>query len=169
MNATSIVRFVQFVEWPATAFKTADDPMVIAVLGDDALVPDVEKAIASERVNGAAFSHARDLCRRRAHCAHRSRGALGSGARTGGAAGKSSVAIADKSGTASDQLQWKWQKGAGTVLADYSDAFSDDTRYEVCIYDGAGGTQPVFDAAIAGGGTCNGKPCWKAAGTSGFK
>lgn len=86
-----------------------------------------------------------------------------------GAAGKSSVAITDKSGTAGDQLQWKWQKGAATVLADYADPLSDDTRYEVCIYDGAGGTQPLFDAAISGGGTCNGKPCWKAAGTSGFK
>lgn len=53
------------------------------------------------------------------------------------------------------------------MLADYGDALSDDTRYEVCVYDGSGG--PLLDAAIAGGGSCSGKPCWKAAGTTGLK
>lgn len=55
VKATFIVRFVQFVEWPATAFKSADDAIVIAVLGDDPLVADVEKTIATERVNGRAL------------------------------------------------------------------------------------------------------------------
>lgn len=55
VKATFIVRFVQFVEWPASAFKSADDAIVIAVLGDDPLAADVEKTIASERVNGRAL------------------------------------------------------------------------------------------------------------------
>ncbi len=55
VKATFIVRFVQFVEWPATAFKSADDAIVIALLGEDPLATELEAAIATERVNGRAI------------------------------------------------------------------------------------------------------------------
>lgn len=70
VKATFIVRFIQFVEWPAAAFRSPDDPIVIASLGDGPLVANVEKTIAGERVNGRAlrFQHVTSLDdARRAH------------------------------------------------------------------------------------------------------
>jgi hypothetical protein len=37
------------------------------------------------------------------------------------------------------------------------------------VYDGSGSPQPLLVAAVGGGGTCRGKPCWKATGKTGFK
>ncbi len=82
---------------------------------------------------------------------------------------KASVLIADKSDDKKDQLQWKWNQGVATTLADFGNPLSSTTRYELCVYDASGNGQPLSIATVAGGGTCKNKPCWKATGTTGFK
>ena len=47
-----LYNFAKFVEWPATAFKTNDSPLVIGVLGDTRLPPDLEQAVEGRTVNG---------------------------------------------------------------------------------------------------------------------
>ncbi len=38
----------------------------------------------------------------------------------------------------------------------------------LCVYDESGATQPLLRATVPAGGTCAGKPCWKAI-SRGFK
>ena len=47
-----LYNFAKFVEWPAAAFKTNDSPLVIGVLGDTMLPPDLEQAVEGRTVNG---------------------------------------------------------------------------------------------------------------------
>jgi hypothetical protein len=47
-----LYNFAKFVEWPATAFKTHDSPLVIGILGDTRLPPDLEQAVKGRTVNG---------------------------------------------------------------------------------------------------------------------
>jgi hypothetical protein len=81
--------------------------------------------------------------------------------------GKSQLTMKKGTTEAKDSLSWKWSKGSETLL----DAFGDPTRtdgYALCIYDG--GSTLVLTASAPAGVTCkNGKPCWKASGTKGFK
>jgi hypothetical protein len=59
-------------------------------------------------------------------------------------------------------LDWRYAKGALTAKADFGDPRT-ATSYEVCIYDEDAGTASlVMSAAVPAGGTCGGKPCWKA-------
>jgi len=89
------------------------------------------------------------------------------GCRSPSVPGKSQLTMKKGATEAKDSLSWKWSKGAETTL----DAFGDPTRtdgYGLCIYDG--GENLVFTAGAPAGGACkNGKPCWKASGTKGFK
>ena len=65
------------------------------------------------------------------------------------------------------RCSWKWSKGSADRPCDFGDPTTDD-GYALCIYDGAVGL--VFSASAPAGGACkNGKPCWKASGTKGFK
>ncbi len=59
-------------------------------------------------------------------------------------------------------------KGAATQLADFSDAVAGSSIYQVCMYDASGVDQPLLDAGVVAGVTCDGKPCWRALGTKGF-
>jgi Tol biopolymer transport system component len=70
---------------------------------------------------------------------------------------------------AKDALQWKWKNGAATALAEFGDPLTND-GVTLCVYDESGGT-PVLhsEMVVPGGGLCNGKVCWKTAGTKGFK
>ena len=65
------------------------------------------------------------------------------------------------------KYQWSWQKGAATTLGDLGDPVGGDD-YTLCVYDESGAPTLATGAVIPGGGTCKGKPCWKALGTSGF-
>ncbi len=76
------------------------------------------------------------------------------------------LAIKDKTPDKGDALQWKWGGGAATTFADFgTPTATSDVR--LCIYDGA--SPALVTGAIApAGGTCSGKPCWKASGTKGY-
>ncbi len=79
---------------------------------------------------------------------------------------KSVLTLKDKSNNKQDSLVWKWLKGEATTLADFGDPLSTN-GYWLCVYNGA--AQLVLGVTAPAGGTCNGKPCWKATGTTGFK
>jgi hypothetical protein len=69
--------------------------------------------------------------------------------------------------SAKAKYQWSWQKGAATTVADFGDPVGGDD-YTLCVYDESGAPTLATGAVIPGGGTCKGKPCWKALGTSGI-
>ena len=79
------------------------------------------------------------------------------GCRTAASA-KSQLQLKDKAPDTKDQGQWKYSRGAATVKADFGTPLV-DTDYQFCIY--ANGSV-VSRAFIPAGGTCAGKPCWKA-------
>ncbi len=83
------------------------------------------------------------------------------------AAGKSFLKIKNRADSDKDQLLWKWLRGPATTIADWGLPLS-DTDFAVCIYTGTGANQ-VYSAGVAGGGVCNGKPCWKTLGSSGYR
>jgi len=75
-----------------------------------------------------------------------------------------------RSDTSKNVTKWKWDGGPATALADFLDpATTMADTISVCIYDNSGAGQPVTSSAVAGVGTCNGKPCWKAAGSKAFR
>jgi hypothetical protein len=61
-------------------------------------------------------------------------------------------------------LAWKLSGGAATSQAELADP-TVDADYTLCIYDQTGSTS-VLD--VPAGGTCDGKPCWKALSTKGY-
>jgi hypothetical protein len=75
--------------------------------------------------------------------------------------------LKDRPGSRSDRLQWKWTKGEATTPADLGDALNAATTYSLCLYEGS--ATRVFSAAVAGGGLCGTRPCWKSLrGGAGF-
>lgn len=52
VKAAFIYRFASFVEWPAGTFQRQDQPLVIAVAGDDDVAADVEQITAGRTVDG---------------------------------------------------------------------------------------------------------------------
>lgn len=51
IKAGMILNFVRFTEWPADRFESADSPIVIAVLGPDALEPILEQTLSGQTAN----------------------------------------------------------------------------------------------------------------------
>ena len=83
-------------------------------------------------------------------------------------AGASSLKIKDSADDPKDSLKWKWSKGAATTIDEFGDPVSGSPEYSLCVYDGSA-TPPLESHLIPAGGTCNGAPCWRAAGTKGFR
>ena len=79
---------------------------------------------------------------------------------------KGQLVMKDKTPDKSDQVVWKWAKGADTSLAELGDPVNTDD-YFFCVY-GAGPTL-LFSARMPVGGTCHGVACWKAVSTTGFQ
>lgn len=52
LKAAFLFNFTQFVEWPAEAFTTADEPFVIGILGTNQVGDALEKLISGEKVQG---------------------------------------------------------------------------------------------------------------------
>ncbi|MEO8058901.1 MAG: YfiR family protein [Burkholderiales bacterium] len=52
VKAAFLYRFLGFVEWPAQAFERTDSPLVIGVLGADALAEELEAVVAGRVVHG---------------------------------------------------------------------------------------------------------------------
>jgi hypothetical protein len=52
VKAAFVLKFGGFVDWPAGTFRRTDEPLVIAVLGDDAVAADLELLAAGRAVEG---------------------------------------------------------------------------------------------------------------------
>ncbi|MFN2428095.1 MAG: hypothetical protein ABR587_16800, partial [Candidatus Binatia bacterium] len=83
-------------------------------------------------------------------------------------AGRSLLGLRTSENEARDRFQWKWGKGDATAIADFADPVAGSASYNVCVYDASPSAQPLLDLPIAPGGTCAGKPCWRAVSTKGF-
>ncbi len=67
-----------------------------------------------------------------------------------------------------DRLLWKGGHGGATSTADFGNPLT-TTSYELCVYEtGAAQLFLGYRAGVAAGGTCAGRPCWKATGSSGY-
>lgn len=78
--------------------------------------------------------------------------------------GKAAIQLSKNGGT-KDTIKWKWLKGERTSFADWGTPLT-TTNYQVCIYDASG---LRFEITNPAGGTCGGKPCWKASGSKGYQ
>ena len=52
VKAAFLYKFAAFVEWPAGTFARADVPLVIGVLGDEAVAADLEQIVAGRTLDG---------------------------------------------------------------------------------------------------------------------
>ncbi len=52
VKAAYLYRFAGFVEWPANPQRRPDDPLVIAVMGDDAVGADLDQVVAGRTLEG---------------------------------------------------------------------------------------------------------------------
>lgn len=78
------------------------------------------------------------------------------------------LTLKDRLPNKGDSLAWKWTKGQATLKVDFGDPTT-STNYVLCIYDHAAGIpNRALTAQIPAGGTCGGRPCWRAT-TRGFK
>lgn len=75
------------------------------------------------------------------------------------AAGRASLALDVGKGKAA----FSWQKGS--VAFEDLGSPAEDTDYALCVYDGT--DAPVLRLDAPAGGSCGGKPCWKASGKPG--
>jgi len=81
---------------------------------------------------------------------------------------KSTLLIENVANDANDTLTWQWKKGAITALAELGNPPGGDDS-TLCVYDESMATPALlFRALVPGGGTCDGNPCWKTKGKSGF-
>jgi hypothetical protein len=84
----------------------------------------------------------------------------------GGVAG--SLRLRDSDRADKDLLQWQF-KGAGGDAADLGDPVSGDTDYALCLWDSDVAVPlRIFGAELAAASLCDGRPCWKAKGATGF-
>jgi hypothetical protein len=83
------------------------------------------------------------------------------------AALKSKLQIDDRAGDVSDTVSWKLAKGDLTSIIDLRDPLATND-YRLCIF-GSGGGRLALELDVPAGGTCAGRPCWRALGTRGFK
>ncbi len=81
---------------------------------------------------------------------------------------KSQLVLKDKTPDTGDVLAWKWTKGEATALADLGDPVAAD-GYTLCISSSSPAGALLLEAHAPAGGLCNDKPCWRAAGTKGFR
>jgi len=84
------------------------------------------------------------------------------GCRTPTVPGRGLLKVSNASPDKGDRLIWKWVAGQATTLGDFGDPSTGDS-FRLCVYDDAGASLPLR-AAVLGGGTCSGRPCWKADG-----
>jgi hypothetical protein len=56
VKAAFLYNFAKFVEWPAQAFKTSQDPIVVCVLGQNPFGNALEEVIRGKSIEGRAFA-----------------------------------------------------------------------------------------------------------------
>ncbi len=65
-------------------------------------------------------------------------------------------------------LLWQWRKGE-TTRPELGDPIGGTTSYALCVYDQSAGVSHLrMRLRLPAGGTCRGKPCWKAQGATGL-
>jgi hypothetical protein len=52
VKAAYLYKFAGYVDWPSSAFHDASDPLVIGVIGDDALADELERLVEGRRSGG---------------------------------------------------------------------------------------------------------------------
>jgi hypothetical protein len=52
VKAAFLYKFAGYVDWPASAFHAADEPLVIGVIGDDAMAQDLERLVRGRTSGG---------------------------------------------------------------------------------------------------------------------
>lgn len=55
-----------------------------------------------------------------------------------------------------------------TDVSDFGDPIAGSDVYHLCVYDASAAPKPLMEMDVPQGGTCNGLPCWPAAGSVGF-
>lgn len=55
LKAVFLYNFCRFIDWPATAFASASDPIVIGILGSDPFGPLLEEAVQGETSHGRSI------------------------------------------------------------------------------------------------------------------
>jgi len=92
------------------------------------------------------------------------------GCTTPSQAGKSLVIVKDKTPNDGDLVVWKWSKGPVTPVAAFGDPVTTTNDLILCVYEDTLGTPTLaFRGRLLAGGACDGKPCWKALNTIGYK
>lgn len=85
------------------------------------------------------------------------------------AAGKSKILLKDDTknpgSSVNDQGQYQWKAGVATDVSEFSDPVGGSAVYSWCVYEN---DVVVRGSDVPAGGTCSGKPCWTASGTTGF-
>lgn len=80
--------------------------------------------------------------------------------------GKSKLSFKDNADNTKDQGQYQWKSGAATLIGAFADPVTAGETFSWCVY--SNGTL-VRGSDVPSAGTCDGNPCWKAAGTTGFQ
>lgn len=88
------------------------------------------------------------------------------GCRTPIVADAASLAIVRKGADRRHALDWRWNQGPATTLAEFGLPTTTDA-YLLCVYDGSAAPQPLLALAAPPDDDCFGVPCWDAA-NSGF-
>jgi hypothetical protein len=77
--------------------------------------------------------------------------------------GKATLRLRNGRRDARDRLEWKWRNGGPLVAADLGPS-GPTSDYRMCVY----ADDRLVLSALAPHGTCEGRPCWKAAPRGGF-
>ncbi len=82
---------------------------------------------------------------------------------------KASLRLRESDRPGKDLLQWKWD-GGPVAVADFGDPAGAGTDFNFCIFDTSSGVpSTIFAGTLPGAASCDGRPCWKATGTRGFR
>jgi hypothetical protein len=81
---------------------------------------------------------------------------------------RSSVTMRNSPDHRKDRLVWQWVKGASSKAL-FGNPLA-VTRYELCLYDETGSEPALLTRAVVpNAGTCGRRPCWRRAGTQGYR
>ena len=78
---------------------------------------------------------------------------------------KSRLIIKDNATDARDTVVWKWTNGEEVLFPSLGDPTS-ATDYTLCVFDGDGDV--ALRTVVPAAGTCDGNPCWKTLGATGY-
>jgi hypothetical protein len=70
---------------------------------------------------------------------------------------------------AKNRFSWRIARGGAAAAADFLDPIDGASLLGICLYDASAAGQPLLTSAIISGGTCAGRPCWRHAGTTGYR